>query len=147
MSQNDDEMYSAAGISRGECVICDAPFWAEFGYQKMGVCASCAKLIAHELVMAHGGDPDPRFSPVEAFATRGARSKSKKPIPGYIRKAVFERDAYRCKKCGDYHDLHADHIFPESRGGEATLDNLQTLCRPCNVRKGAKIEGGLNNEQ
>ena len=31
------------------------------------------------------------------------------------------------------------HVYPEVRGGSSELDNLQTLCRPCNSIKGAKI--------
>jgi 5-methylcytosine-specific restriction endonuclease McrA len=64
-----------------------------------------------------------------------ARSSAKGSIPAQLRKAVFERDAFRCRQCGDHHDLCADHIIPECQGGPTTLDNLQTLCRPCNSRK------------
>lgn len=35
--------------------------------------------------------------------------------------------------------LSLDHIHPYSLGGEDTLGNLQTLCRPCNSRKGARV--------
>lgn len=35
--------------------------------------------------------------------------------------------------------LTLDHIFPYALGGLATIDNLQTLCGPCNSRKGAKV--------
>lgn len=59
------------------------------------------------------------------------------PIPSRVRKAVFERDAYRCQLCGDWHDLHIDHVQPVARGGGNAIDNLQTLCGPCNLRKGA----------
>lgn len=34
-------------------------------------------------------------------------------------------------------DMHWDHIVPLSRGGSHTLDNLQPLCAPCNIRKNA----------
>jgi hypothetical protein len=61
----------------------------------------------------------------------------KKPISAKLRWAVFKRDQYRCVMCGSEEDLTADHIHSEARGGEATLDNLQTLCRPCNAKKGA----------
>lgn len=55
-----------------------------------------------------------------------------------MRTAVLERDAYRCKYCGDWHDLQIDHIKPVSKGGETKMDNLQTLCQRCNSEKGAK---------
>lgn len=63
---------------------------------------------------------------------------SKKKIGHELRRKVFERDAYRCIHCGDHHDLSVDHIHPESKGGTLDMDNLQTLCRPCNSRKGTK---------
>lgn len=64
----------------------------------------------------------------------------KKEKIGYsLRRAVFERDAYRCVTCGDHRDLTCDHIHPESKGGETSLDNLQTMCRSCNSRKGARL--------
>lgn len=66
----------------------------------------------------------------------------KKKISGSLRIAVFERDMYRCRICADHRDLCADHIHPESLGGTASLDNLQTLCRSCNSTKGAKVESG-----
>lgn len=64
----------------------------------------------------------------------------KAKISAALRTAVFERDAYRCKRCGDHHDLCADHIHPEVLGGETTFENLQTLCRPCNASKGSRLE-------
>lgn len=63
---------------------------------------------------------------------------SKKKIGHELRRKVFERDAYRCVHCGDHMDLSVDHIYPESKGGTLDMENLQTLCRPCNSRKGAK---------
>lgn len=59
----------------------------------------------------------------------------KTPIPQKLRKAVFERDGYTCRHCGATTNLAADHIVPEARGGKATMENLQTLCRSCNSRK------------
>lgn len=62
----------------------------------------------------------------------------KQPIPRALAKEVFERDAYRCVRCGSWHDLSVDHIHPESKGGTLAPDNLQTLCRSCNSSKGAR---------
>lgn len=53
-----------------------------------------------------------------------------------LRMAVMRRDGHRCVVCGSGEDLSADHLIPESAGGETTLDNLQAMCRPCNSRKG-----------
>lgn len=54
------------------------------------------------------------------------------------RKRIMERDAYRCQNCGAHRNLSIDHIVPRSAGGSNEDDNLQTLCVPCNVAKGAK---------
>lgn len=54
---------------------------------------------------------------------------------------VFARDDYRCVHCGTRENLSVDHIHPVSKGGTNNMDNLQTLCRSCNSRKGAKVSG------
>lgn len=62
---------------------------------------------------------------------------------GYIsprlRKAIYERDGHACLECGATSDLTLDHIHPWSKGGDDTYDNLRTLCRTCNCRKGARV--------
>lgn len=138
------ELYEKQGIKPFVCKLCGSEGYAEFPYQERGVCGPCVRSLAHSYVMRHAGEPDPMFCSREEYDAYYAgqvasRQYRKIPIPGHLRKAVLERDAYRCQQCGDHHDLHVDHIFPESRGGEATLDNLQCLCRPCNIRKGARI--------
>lgn len=63
-------------------------------------------------------------------------------ISASVRRAVQERDRYRCVKCGSHEALRIDHIHPWSRGGSNDVSNLQTLCHPCNQAKGARVEGG-----
>lgn len=63
----------------------------------------------------------------------------KKPIPVSLRVKVQVRDGGKCCACGTDQDLSIDHIYPESRGGLTVLENLQTLCRSCNSRKGARV--------
>jgi 5-methylcytosine-specific restriction endonuclease McrA len=63
------------------------------------------------------------------------RPAFKQPIPAKLRRTVLERDNYTCRQCGARENLAVDHIYPEVWGGQTTLDNLQTLCRPCNSRK------------
>lgn len=54
---------------------------------------------------------------------------------------VMKRDNFRCCACGRSPAtalgvvLHIDHIVPWAKGGETTLDNLQTLCSKCNLGK------------
>lgn len=48
------------------------------------------------------------------------------------KKQIFERDGYRCVMCGaglaDGIEIRANYIRPKHEGGEATLENGQTLC-------------------
>lgn len=63
----------------------------------------------------------------------------KRRIGNSLRTAVYERDDYACVVCGVRRNLSCDHIVPESQGGPTTFENLQTMCRPCNIRKGVKL--------
>jgi len=57
-----------------------------------------------------------------------------------IRKRVFERDNYTCRYCGDKDGpFHADHVYPFSKGGETSIDNLVTACEFCNHSKHNRI--------
>lgn len=49
---------------------------------------------------------------------------------------VLKRDRYKCRLCGaSAVPLEVDHIVPNARGGSDALDNLQSLCVPCNRGK------------
>lgn len=63
----------------------------------------------------------------------------KESIPSDVRWAVWERDNFTCQRCGSRRNLTVDHIYPESKGGQLTMKNAQTLCRKCNASKGVKI--------
>lgn len=57
------------------------------------------------------------------------------------RQAILKAQGYRCGYCRA--DLrrrrrHFDHIQPLSRGGSNDRTNIQALCPPCNLSKGAK---------
>lgn len=67
-------------------------------------------------------------------------------VSNKLRFAIYERDGHRCCKCHRRTgNLEIDHIFPISKGGKSTYDNLQTLCHECNVKKSNKIEEGARN--
>ena len=60
-------------------------------------------------------------------------------VSNKLRFAVYERDGYRCRRCGvrdNGANLEIDHIKPIAKGGKSTYDNLQTLCKRCNREKG-----------
>lgn len=56
-----------------------------------------------------------------------------------IRAEVYRRDGHACVECGTDEHLSLDHIFPWSKGGSDEIENLRTLCRSCNSRKGARV--------
>src|SRR3989338_6710803 len=56
-------------------------------------------------------------------------------IPHKLKWSIWQRDGFRCKKCGVQKNLSIDHIKPESNGGDLSESNLQTLCRSCNSSK------------
>ena len=61
-------------------------------------------------------------------------------IPEHIKAAVFRRDQGHCVQCGytgPY--IEYDHIYPRSKGGQNTVENIQLLCRMCNLKKSNKI--------
>jgi len=51
-----------------------------------------------------------------------------------IRLKVLNRDAWTCNYCGES-ATEVDHVYPKSKGGEDTLDNLVAACRRCNIKK------------
>jgi HNH endonuclease len=79
-----------------------------------------------------------------------------RPHPGdpawlEVRRAVLERDRWRCANCGvavhavaspselDATAACVDHIVPIARGGWHSEENLQTLCFSHNVAKGNEV--------
>lgn len=61
-------------------------------------------------------------------------------------KSIAEDNNYVCAECGIktklWGRMQIDHIKPMAHGGLSVPENLQLLCRPCNLRKRDK----LNNE-
>jgi len=69
--------------------------------------------------------------------------------PEHYRTALLIRDNHRCRCCGRLLGkgvkLEIDHIIPVKVGGKTTLDNLQVLCKTCNIEKGTHLISFLNN--
>ena len=60
-----------------------------------------------------------------------------------VRRAVFNRDGYRCKACSKAGRLECDHVVPLDRDPKQdpyAIDGLQALCRGCHIEKNEKRE-------
>lgn len=56
-------------------------------------------------------------------------------VKNELRFKIYKRDGNRCLKCGRSDNLEIDHIIPIAKGGKSTPNNLQTLCKECNLKK------------
>ena len=90
---------------------------------------------------------DRAVTPVAETPTATSVShKTKRNISERMRFHILMRDGFACRACGKSPatqlgvELHVDHIIPWSKGGETTADNLQTLCKQCNLGKGNAFE-------
>jgi len=74
----------------------------------------------------------------------------RKSISKKLRYRVIDRDNCTCRRCGrkcrqgsrGNDQLTIDHIKPVSQGGTNDLDNLQVLCRECNLGKSDTVKVG-----
>ena len=74
----------------------------------------------------------------DQLAIRNAKKGTRKITPA-MRAEVFQRDDHRCLLCDATDDLTIDHIVPFVHGGACDIDNFQTLCLSCNIRKNARF--------
>lgn len=98
--------------------------------------------------------PKPQLRAQVFVDSHGVAVLKARPLHASEAKRIFRRDGGVCQKCGcvcrfggryttPWDRLKAsavDHIFPRSRGGQNTDDNLRLLCQTCNAQKGAKDE-------
>ena len=90
-------------------------------------------------------DKDEELSTKEVIETQKNTDeyihRTKRNISVTLRYQIMKRDNFKCVLCGASPakdpsiELHIDHIIPWSKGGESTVDNLQTLCSACNLGK------------
>lgn len=62
-------------------------------------------------------------------------------VPEALAHAVRLRGQGRCQYCLMHESLqgasfHVEHVIPQSKGGESTLENLALACPGCNLHKG-----------
>lgn len=70
------------------------------------------------------------------------RKLSKRDFPDSVKLTKYARQHGKCTICGKHFEIdqmHADHIYPWSKGGRTTLENCQMLCTNDNLRKAAQV--------
>lgn len=84
--------------------------------------------------------PATPVQPAKAASTSSSKYQ-RQPIGAKLRYDILARDKHRCVKCGasgKETQLEVDHKIPVSHGGTNDPSNLQTLCKRCNLGKGAR---------
>ena len=76
------------------------------------------------------------FVALICFGRWKKREKRSRYIPKATRRAVIERDLKG--ETFDPEKHHIDHVWPHSKGGSNTADNLRVIAKEKNLRKGAK---------
>lgn len=117
-----------------ECKICTKKMniEEEIKYNELfmiKVCDSCAGRVKEAYDNWHGGCYVP--------TKKSDAERARKVLSTKVRLAVYKRDGFKCVRCG-CSDLTIDHIIPIAKGGTNEDNNLQTLCRSCNSKKGTK---------
>jgi len=118
--------------------------------------ALCDELVGGGLVILYGDGlayipgfekhqhVNPRESESDYPDPDGWRDTGPRKVGKTLREAVFERDGHVCVRCGSDDHIQADHILPQSIGGPHVIENLRTLCRPCNA--GRPVSGKALDE-
>ena len=122
--------------------VLDIESWIEegkiFSYicTEKTICSDCLEFIIEKLIGISGIE-----ELIFQIKNQNAEDNNheKEVIPNSIRWQVWERDNYTCQFCGRRNNLTVDHKHPEVKGGRLNIDNLQTLCKSCNPKKGSKI--------
>jgi 5-methylcytosine-specific restriction endonuclease McrA len=78
------------------------------------------------------GDAHPNWMADRSMVRDGRRGQNFVPA---VKRAILERDEYRCRECGSSQNLTIDHIVPVFEGGLGVVENGQTLCADCHKSK------------
>ncbi len=98
-------------------------------------------IAALESFVAYANASETEPGSIKQTAVQAPRKTGRDPSLR-LRFRVLQRDRFSCQQCGASPaklvgvELHVDHVVPWSKGGETTLNNLQTLCSKCNLGKG-----------
>lgn len=128
---------------------CSTPLkWIEWQRAVCMVVADQADIIeaveGEQIRSAYLSIPLPKTVMLRAYVYVPHVGRGGDPVDRATRRAILTRDSSRCCYCGA-HAATIDHVFPRSRGGLDTWDNLVAACYACNQRKANKTpeEAGM----
>jgi hypothetical protein len=116
-----------------------ASYSRRFGSFRKALEAFVASFDEKETRKPEGDQDEPLVDPVSLSGVIPHRTQ--RTVSWRIRFLVMRRDNFKCCICGlspatrPGTVLVVDHIFPWIEGGETVMENLQTLCEPCNGGK------------
>ena len=127
------ETHVSAKFYEMECLDCGHKYMdngCDIWLRKCPMCAHKSRSMAKSKVLD------------SLLKEEGKNTKRKsRVISDKLRYTVLKRDNFKCCACGASPakdpsvELHIDHIVPWSKGGETSIENLQTLCSKCNIGK------------
>ncbi|MBX3488883.1 hypothetical protein [Parvibaculum sp.] len=110
-------------FTTASCALCGAEIHVQFEYQQRGLCGFCADAAANLFMLAHAGEP---------LTWREQRASGKpKPVPEPMRWIVWQRDGFKCGRCGSSDMLRA---VPKERGADGDKlppEAIETVCNRC----------------
>ena len=71
----------------------------------------------------------------QTIVESGHGNEVSRHIPRDVRQRVWQRYGGRCAECSADQYLEYDHIVPVAKGGSNSDNNVQLLCRRCNLKK------------
>lgn len=131
------------------CHICENQIQQEItgepymNFKGIRFCFDCYKgLIPKIYSMAGFGDGGIIHFLFKECLSSSHNKKVRRTIKNYkeILKQLLVKYKFKCVKCQSKENITIDHITPVSKGGSDDPSNLQILCKPCNSKKGTKIE-------
>ena len=122
-----------------DCVRFDDD-WQEIepeGFYANLFCGNCGCKIKFEFLILANDNYGIAFN-FKAIKLNNSKKK-RISIKASTRYQILKRDNHQCQSCGatvnDGAKLEIDHIKPVSKGGTNDPDNLQVLCKDCNLGK------------
>lgn len=126
-------------MSRAPSAVGGKAYVKRFGTWNKALAAFVERVNADVPSSSEWREPQSTDFLVREEARAKVQSQGPRDVPLGLRFKVLRRDSFRCVLCGDNPPknpecvLNVDHIVPWSKGGSTVVENLRTLCAPCNL--------------